>query len=622
MAKKPQQANTSINRSQFDPRDGMDWEDWHRLDQEERDYIQSATMAREAKKLQRFQAIASVYQTADSVLTRSSVSVVAGDFSGMEGIGEAPAFNDGKTIYLNTDVLLDIDDNSLISLNGINYHEVAHILWSPRGNSEFGRKVTKAGYQQAFNILEDMRIETLMTARFPSTRMSLTKSVLDYIMSSPDPSGSFALVRGRRYLPLEVRQLSANLFTNKFGRDKAVKVADLIDEYRLLTYPASYERGYEIIEQFNSLMELLGAPPECGGCGTRPMLKSGRPEGGAQQSNIAGRANGMNDKAEDIPSEEQSGNAGAGRQGENGTPQDYDPMMKRDSMSEAFAEAVRNAIQSVMKSKQAKTEARQLRSAIREADRKASGDTKINTRLTPVDNAYRVASKAFGEELSRLRIDNDPHWEIEKPVGRLNINRVMNMDINDINTVFDQWNEGRDDYNIEAVIMCDTSGSMGNIITETMQSMWAIKRALENIDGKVTVLSFSDTTKTIYNSNELATSQYRFAYDGGGTSPLDGLMDVEALLGASRRKTKLLFIITDGEWSQDNDCNRTIERINDIDGVISQVVFITSQEWIANLSPDELHKRTESYRHKAHAISLVSKPTELLDVARNILRSL
>jgi hypothetical protein len=611
--KKPAKSSDTANVYQ-------DWWEYNQtnsgdgLTQAERDELKDYFVAQQAKKLARFQAIAGVYQTADSVLTKASITVTAGDFSNME-LGDVPAFNDGKTIYLNTNVLAEIDDNSLISLNGINYHEVAHILWSPRGNSEFGRKVTKGGYQTSFNILEDLRIETLMTARFPSTTLSLTQSVLTYIMDNPDPSGSFPLIRGRRYLPIEVRQLSADLYVGKYGSAHTAKVASIVDEYRLLTYPSDYERGYELIVEFHNLLKLSDPANKTEGqCGNRPMLKSGRPESGDKQSNIANRAKGMDKTAEEIKADEGVGN------GTTGESQDYDPLNDRTEMDTEFANVVREAIKTVMKSKQAKTEARMLRSAIRESDRAGRTDLKADTQLLPVDNAYRVASKAFGQELSRLRIDNDPHWDIEKPVGRLNINRVMNMDINDINTVFDEWKEGRDDFNIEAVIMCDTSGSMGSAIKEVSQSMWAMKRALEEIDGKVTVIGFSDKTKLVYGSNERATSQYRFWYDGGGTDPLDGLLDAEAIFESSRRKTKLLFVITDGEWSRSDDCDATINRINNIDGTISQIVFISDQRWITEASDKE--SLMNRYRHKAHSIELVSKPNELVGVARNILRSL
>jgi len=594
-------------------------DDLHTFSPEERELILADTMAHEAKKLARFQAIAGVYQTADSVLTKSSISVTAGDFSQMD-LGDSPAFNDGKTIYLNSNILKEVDDSSLISLNGVNYHEVAHILWSPRGNSEFGRNVASNGYFRAFNILEDMRIETLLVARFPSTTQSLIKSTLDYIMEKPE--GSYPLIRGRKYLPLEIRQLSADLFITQKGVVFVNKMNNIIDEYRLLTYPSDYARGLHLIKEFHDLLDLESGKQTGGQCGDRQLLKSGRPEGNEKQNKIASRAKAMSNTNEEIKDKSGEDNqSGAGSQKPN-NPVEYDPANQRKEQSDELVNAVREAIDKLMKSKQLKVEARQLRSAIRESDRASRKDVKNDYTQQEPDGAYRVASKAFGEELSRLRIDNDPHWQIEKPVGRLNINRVMNMNVNDITTVFDQWNEGRDDYNIEAVIMCDTSGSMGSIINETMQSMWAIKRALEQIEAKVTVLSFSDQIKTIYSSNDLATNRYRLAYDGGGTSPLEGLLDVESILESSRRKTKLLFIITDGEWSNNTDCDRTIARINEIDGVVSQVVYISSYASVDVNDPDVRVKILSQYRHNAHAIELVSKPRELVNVARSILRSL
>ena len=68
-------------------------------------------------------------------------------------------------------------------------------------------------YLQAANMLEDQRIETLLVARYPSVSPFLTATVARWLGNTPEAASSnYLLVRGRRYLPLEVRQAFRDLF--------------------------------------------------------------------------------------------------------------------------------------------------------------------------------------------------------------------------------------------------------------------------------------------------------------------------------------------------------------------------------------------------------------------------
>ena len=58
---------------------------------------------------------------------------------------------------------------SVANLRGLNFHELSHILYTPRQGSEIVTWVKENDLFKAFNALEDQRIETLFTSRFPST---------------------------------------------------------------------------------------------------------------------------------------------------------------------------------------------------------------------------------------------------------------------------------------------------------------------------------------------------------------------------------------------------------------------------------------------------------------------
>jgi uncharacterized protein with von Willebrand factor type A (vWA) domain len=620
-------------------------------------------------KAKKFDAITGVYQIADSVLTNSSIQVTHGNFADMENGSKAPAWSDGKAIYFNTSVLNDITDSTILSLNGINYHEVCHILWTPRAGSDLVKNVIKNGYVKAFNALEDQRIETLMVSRFPSTREALTKACLSYILEQDTGALAYPLIRGRRFLPIAIRQMSADLFAGMFGSGLAQRVADLVDEYRLLNVPSEPKRALEVIKAYSDLLNLTdtskgnqnqngegeqgegegsdegegsnsgegkanGGKPMAGHglCGDRAPLKSGRNESGAKQGAQMQRAKNTDTKSDSVPQgvdkpDNKSGNESSPSMGtgDGHTQSNTNSMPEADSPNDEFAELVRQSIETIMRSPQAKAEARQIRSAIREVEHDGSGVRQATYEQYEVSGEYRSASSAFGRELEQLMLDNDPAWLRHNPTGKLNVQRAMNMDVNELNTVFDRWHEGNDNFDIEAVILLDNSGSMGGSIHEANQSVWAIKRALEEIDGRVTVYAFSDDTELLYSNSDRTTAKYRSVFKGGNTNPIEGLLEAERILESSKRKTKLLFTVSDGDWNRTNDCDETIKRINDLEGVISTAVFIAGS-WaynhMAGLADTDRVQLLDQYRHSCHSLSLVTKPTELIGVARNLMRGL
>lgn len=315
---------------------GLTYQEWYGLSPEERyDLLEEHTFNRNAK-LNKYNAIAGVYQTADSILTGSSVDVRIADFSQFQN-GEqthAMTHNDGQTIYINEKYLGELSDEMLLSLNGMNYHEVAHLLFTPRIGSDFMKTIVAENLLPAFNILEDNRVDTFLSTRFPSVRASLIGSTLS-ALSTGSPEGAFLLTRGRRFLPIDLRQVSANAFINAYGTTLAKQVADVIDEYRFLSLPNGDEskRGLELVREFARLLDLYGegnsgnssesgesgnsnesgdggnSQSDCGthtenlsdkSCADRLPMKSGRNESGKKQSQLSERAKASDGEAEDI----------------------------------------------------------------------------------------------------------------------------------------------------------------------------------------------------------------------------------------------------------------------------------------------------------------------------------
>jgi hypothetical protein len=603
-----------------------------------------AERAVEAKK---FDAIAGVYQVADRILTQSSVDVKIGNFNHLANNSGTPAWNDGKSIYFNTKVLKELTDETIVSLNGINYHEVAHIIFSPRLNGEFCQKVIKQGLLTGFNILEDQRIETLLISRFPSTELPLTKAVLSYILENDSGGDSFPLIRGRRYIPVEIRKQISNEFAKVFGADFTNTIASLVDEYRTLAFPVDSDRALEIIIEFSKLLNLpsnfgdeqvdeLGeyeiestpipadtnGTPKCGEgmCGTRLPLKSGRNESGTKQKVQVEQAKAGDTEAESNadsdPDESGTGNQGTWAE------KQFNPNAVDKEVSDELAELVKSAIDDLMKSSVAKQEVRKVRSAIRASMAGVIGCANANYTTHSVDMEYRTVAKAFSEELTELLIYNDPSWNMYNPTGKLNVQRTMNMDPNDINSIFDRWDTGNDKFDIEAVILLDNSGSMSYIIKQAIQNAWVIKRAIEEIGGRVTMFVFDDNARLLYDGDDKADTMYRAVGATGGTDPFKALIEAENILAESNRTTKLLFTVSDGQWNSQTKCEEVIQRINALDGAVTNAVLLLSEYWQTRMTPTQLAEQARDAQHKCQQVSVVYKSADLVGVARKLMRGL
>ena len=125
-------------------------------------------------------ALCRVYEQADRVLTGDPVIVnVVPD-------GPAPAWSDGSSITINANEINDIDLETLTQVNGLNYHELCHHLYTPRRGTTLMQYVIENDYMNSMNILEDQRIETLFVARYPSVAPFLIATVARWLGNDED----------------------------------------------------------------------------------------------------------------------------------------------------------------------------------------------------------------------------------------------------------------------------------------------------------------------------------------------------------------------------------------------------------------------------------------------------
>lgn len=211
----------------------------------------------------------SVMQTTDRIITGHAgldVHVIRAP----QHLEDIPAWTDGKDVFVNQKMLEDMLHGPKADLAnfvrvffGTNYHEVAHILFTPRQESPFVRRIKHeievGNYRNQlftdWNILEDQRIETLYTTMYAGTTSYFVHSSLQWLLKDVDNyERAYPLVYGRKYLPIDVRVKCRDAFVKKHSLKLAEDMEDIIDEYRKCLFPADADKAFKLVVRFYDLL--------------------------------------------------------------------------------------------------------------------------------------------------------------------------------------------------------------------------------------------------------------------------------------------------------------------------------------------------------------------------------
>ena len=568
----------------------------------------------------KLQNVSAVYSKADTVITGDTI-MVSVDSSGDMA---SPAHNDGREITLNASLLETINDTTITSLHGFNYHEVAHVLFSPRRGSKLGKWIEENRLRRAYNILEDSRIERLLIAKYPSTRLYLEACITDYLLKGDTATWKdyFHLVTGRKYLDLEIRQAIADRFIAHYGLATAEDIHRIVHAYRELVFPNDFDKAIELITQMakyvgqDEVPPVFPEPPHTHN--DRAVGDKGRPESGAEQKKLQERGEQMErgSGSEELGEKQKE----AEREGDIENPEQH----QANAEDKELRDRLNKRHDTIIKNEQVKGGTAEIRNAIDFNPDSGSSIRQCHYQDKRVDKVSLEVASQFAQELERLRIDNDPAWLLEQPIGRLNVARTIHADINDIDRLFDKWSTGNDNRDIEAIILLDNSGSMSWLMDSALTATWTIKRALEAIDSRVSVFRFNNDGRLLYSAEDKANpNSYRYIGSTGGTNPYEVLVESERMLGASDRGIKLFITVSDGGWENSTMCNEVVSRINNIEGAITVSVLLGNfsyyyREYGAKRVEEEL---IPQYRHNAQVFHAITEPKDLVEVASKIVTS-
>ena len=208
-------------------------------------------------------------------------------------VGGSPAWTTGAKVYFNQerfDELLTPDRNGAVDLHraarvffGTNYHEIAHVMFSPRANDkvtimlrDFGTsKGDVMGVWHAYMKLEDQRIETMYTTLYKPTTHYFQSAVMRWLLENGVSENLYTLIYGRKFLDFDIRKQCRKLFVAENGEDVTRQIEDIIDDYLTVVFPLDSLKAHSLVVKFYNLIR--NRPTPSGGCEGLPTeLKAGK----------------------------------------------------------------------------------------------------------------------------------------------------------------------------------------------------------------------------------------------------------------------------------------------------------------------------------------------------------
>lgn len=424
------------------------------------------------------------------------------------GYGHHPAYSIATETFINTDKIDDIlSDRGIAVLLGMNYHELAHIIYTWFNVEQIKNSIRSmvgkqlgSNFDDVYNILEEGRVEALLAARYPRMEKYFTLAVADFVVGATSPD-TYLLVYGRRYLPKKIRQMYRNRYVAAVGSDTAKKAEALIDEYRSVLFPRDMDKAARIIADMCDLVPKQNSkdkPHSVAVSGTAGNNQVAQNQERAQQDSEKAQQRGDDDDGARVPvsadgeraSDEalvssssgggqhsqgdgsQSGDQGSGeldgdedadhRQGrENGGP-GSDGTGPSSSGSAAGSGQGRGSVPSLREVQEAMDELASeiVQDAAVQADIQTSRNSMRDLRnglhsgvaVHParsarhysVTDAMRERSARYAEELRRMWLAMEPGWTYGASEGRLDMNRAFAATSDEeMESVYSSWDEGK-----------------------------------------------------------------------------------------------------------------------------------------------------------------------------------
>ncbi len=482
----------------------------------------------------------SVRRIVNRALSGQNTAVRVGHFYRLS----SPSATDGKDIQLNA-VFPNSDKLPLSERcavwKGLNYHALGHILFTENTFKLRGSE------REAFDILEDARIEWLMSYIYPGTRKYFVNNLVKMELDDP------VLLWGRRYLlPVSIREPGIP------GR--ALEIIDDFIVSKTLEQRESLAREFASLVSLSDMSRRLAGDIEnLGRYGTAGVTADKALEEKVKDAIADFQKKTAEERSEETSVEAQQYEASV----------DYDEAPEDGSCDEDTASVYDN-LEDAARAEELK---RDLEDAVRPhaGGRKFSrfGTSEIKEREVRPDP---VLLRQLYHIFSRARISTGSYYERGLLGGRVDPREAMKHSWNGNPRIFKRFTEDQiDEAKLSLALVLDKSGSMSTSdpgeISKKAGS--ALARAATKAGFEVMALAFDGGCHIVKTPRESGFRDYDY---GGVTDPTQALLRAERFLKESAY-SPILILVSDGEFDR-----YAYQKLNEIAGRLGSV-YVISLAW-------------------------------------------
>jgi len=497
------------------------------------------------------------------------------------------ASTDMKKIFLNFEGIRVLSGNNyykfLILLKGLNYHELAHIMYT---------RYTLNGFYTArhsLNLLEDQRIENLASGVYQTMRDYFKALAMHVILEkftdnekSENDKTYYLLLYGRRLIinNNKLMSLLRQRFVGCCTEDLTCKVEKIIDEYLVtVDIPKQKELALELhrllVDNNVKIPELHKEIVSTGNVDKKRAPKDEKKVSEELKKEIE-KAN--KEKSESDGDDESGGlvNPGDGNsdaESDDNNVKDLIITELGNSENES-TEIINVEIKSQMK-------------AMNQKDFKLV-ESLLNNRkpysLFSPTKTHKVTVRRLTKRLKMLKSGLGNSTVHRQKNGKVDLKRAMNPK-NDLRfDVFNKFRPSRlDKTKLDISLFIDASSSMREDSYKiAMGTCWTIANALEKTDSKTQIFEFANHSQTIkkYNDNVKNVTWGRFQY---GNTNIVSSLDIAYERLDKKSLNKIMIIITDGMFNSGDSVEKTVKKFRK-ENIEVYVIKVGGGKWFGRFN--------------------------------------
>ena len=558
-------------------------------------------------------ALSFLLQKINRILAENENIVVTKDTTGGVDIGAT----DLKTnqIFLNYFRLRTYTktiDNFLILTRGINYHELAHIIFTDASHSKieaFYNKLYQDNHYSlpiafyhlfdAVNLLEDCRAENLFSSLYDRAKYYFSYAVVQILLSSKRKNpqdynfGNYLLMYGRKFLNIDLSSYKKSISNVS---DADIKSGEnLVDSYII---EKDMEKRLAIAYSLALLLHKNN--------------QNASSTSSSNSLNTAGRKGGKKqridqtvevlkqilktgqwkieteDDDDDDNSEEKSDKKSDKKGNKSKSQSDKDAKDEKDveKVEKNKLEKLERQVQKLLDKVADKIEkdVEDLKSAIK-GDEFAQLD---GIKFLPTE-VERLESKKVTQVLRILRGDLIASVRKFQKSGQLDIQSAMRAQKEDSMNIFRKNRLNKiDKSKLGVAILLDGSSSVDNSeFNKEITAAWCLSNAVESVGNKVEVIEFSNSCKVIKGFN--SAGDWKRHYNGGTivAKPLKlAMTDLLKLQKKENINNLIAIVVSDGAF---NDKSEAIEEFRKLKKAGIKTVWILANNYIPYNSDEVIH---------------------------------